>query len=335
MAFVKLILFLAAVGGAFYGADCWHKIDRAKTELQELRPELSQTLESLAYSKDAWVKYEALKIKADQAAATTASLKQQQESGEKNLKTALAEFTVLAASMNDAATKVRTSGASLTIPEIKLTDGRILKDAKVRKIEETQVSFMHSAGMGNVPVAQLPPSLLEQLDLGANSLTSAIDVTAAGLMAKTQQLDGLTLTCPIPLVEKPYKVELNAVIAAKSFQGKAADEMEVIVSKIRYAKGTTISLDGAASGMMKAASALDGITNPQQQVKDTKTSSFPAKRASFSANRLGSELLSESLFILNGEEEMWMIQVIFTSKSKAGRAIAENILSSVKIEPAP
>lgn len=334
MTFVKILLFLAAVGGAFYGADCYHKIDKAKTELEELRPELSQTKESLAYSKDAWEKYAALKIKADQAAATTAALKQQQETGEQNLKTALSEFTVMAASMNDAANKVRTNEAGLTFPEIKLADGRILTNAKVRKIEETQVSFMHSAGMGTVPASQLPPALLEQFDLGASSLTGAIDVTAAGLIAKAQHLDGLSLICPIPLVEKPYKVELSAVIAAKSFQGKAADEMEVSVSKIRYAKGTTLNLDGAVSGTLKSVSALDGVTNPQQKVKDTKVSSFPAKRASFSANRFGSELLSESLFILNGEE-MWMVQVIFSSKSKAGRAIADNILSSVKIEPAP
>lgn len=334
MTFIKIILFLAAVGGAFYGADCYHKIEKAKSELLQLRPELFQTQESLTYGKDAWIKYEALKNKADQAAATTATLKQQQETGEQKLKTALSEFTVLAASMNDAATKVRTNEAGLTFPEIKLTDGRVLTDAKVRKIEETQVSFMHSAGMGNVPASQLPPALQDQFDLGASSLTSAIDVTAAALIAKTQHLEGLSMTCPIPLVDKPYKLELGVATTGKSFQGKAADEMEVSVNKIRFPKGTPINLDGAVSGAFKAISAIDGITNPQQQVKDTKVSSFPAKRASFSANRLGSELLSENLFILNGEE-MWMVQVIFSSKSKAGRAIAENILASVKIAPAP
>jgi hypothetical protein len=334
MTFVKIILFLAAVGGAFYGADCYHKIEKTKTELLQLRAEFPQTQESLAYGKDEWIKYEALKIKADQAAATTAVLKQQKENGGENLKVALEEFTILAAAINDAANKVRTNAASLTFPEIKLTDGRILKDAKVRKIEETQVSFMHSAGMGNVPTSQLPPSLQEQFDLGTSSLTGTIDVTAAGMMAKTQHLEGLSVACPIPLVVKPYKLELKAVLTAKSFQGKAADEMEVSVNKIRYAKGTTLNLDGAVAGTLKSVSALEGITNPQQQVNDTKVSSFPAKRASFSATRLGSELLSESLFILNGEE-MWVVQVIFSSKSKAGRAIAENILSSVKIEPAP
>ncbi|MCX6849232.1 MAG: hypothetical protein NTY98_09960, partial [Verrucomicrobia bacterium] len=133
--------------------------------------------------------------------------------------------------------------------------------------------------------------------------------------------------------EKPYRIDLKEVITAKSFQGKAADEMEVSVNKIRYAKGTTLNLDGAIAGSLKSVSALEGITNPQQQVKDTKVSTFRAKRASFSANRFGSELLSESLFILNGEE-MWVVQVIFSSKSKAGHAIADNILSSVKIGPA-
>ncbi len=334
MTFVKILLFLAAVGGAFYGADCYRKIENAKSELTDLRPAVSQTKEALAYSKDAWEKYEALKIKADQAAATTAALKQQRESGENKLKAALEQFTALATATNEAVNKVRTGEASLAFPEIKLTDGRILKDAKVRKVEETQVSFMHSEGIGSVPVAQLPASVLEQLDLGNSSLTTAMDITAAGLMAKTQHLDGLSVTCPIPLVEKPYKLELKAVITAKSFQGKAADEMEVSVNKIRYAKGTALNLDGAVAGTLKSVSALDGITNPQQQVKDTKVSTFPAKRASFSANRFGSELLAESLFILNGEE-MWMIQVIFSSKSKGGRPIADNILSSVKIEPTP
>ena len=334
MSFIKILLFLAAVGGAFYGVDCYRKIENAKSELADLRPVFIQTQEALAYSKDAWEKYEPLKIKAGQAAATTATLKQQQENGETKLKAALEQFTALATAMNEAVNKVRTNETSLSFPEIKLTDGRVLKDAKVRKVEETQVSFMHSAGIGSVPVTQLPPSLLDQLDLGSASMTTAMDVTAAGLMAKPQHLDGLSVTCPIPLVEKPYKIDLKEVITAKSFQGKAAEEMEVSVNKIRYAKGTTLNLDGAIAGSMKSVSALEGITNPQQQVKDTKVSTFPAKRASFSANRFGSELLAESLFILNGEE-MWVVQVIFSSKSKAGRAIADNILSSVKIGPAP
>jgi hypothetical protein len=334
MTFLKILLFLAVVGGAFYGADCYRKIENTKSELTDLRPALIQAQEALSYSKDAWEKYDALKSKADQAAATTATLQQQKEDGEKKLKAALEQFSALATALNEAVNKVRTNEASLSFPEIKLTDGRVLKDAKVRKVEETLVSFMHSAGIGSVPITQLPPSVLEQLDLGTTSLTSAMDVTAAGLMAKTQHLDGLSVTCPVPLVEKPYKLELNAVVMAKSFQGKAADEMEVSVNKIRYAKGTTLSLDGAISGILKSVSALEGITNPQQQVRDTKVSTFPAKRASFSANRFGSELLTESLFILNGDE-MWMVQVIFSSKSKAGRPIAENILASVKIEPAP
>ncbi|MCF7789859.1 MAG: hypothetical protein K9N47_27295 [Prosthecobacter sp.] len=334
MTFLKILLLLGAIGGAFYGIDCYQKIDQAKTELQELKPELSQTQDALSFNKDAWEKYEALKSKADQAAAQTAALKQQKESGENKLKAALQEFTALATAMKAAVDKARSNDATLAFPEIKLADGRVLKDAKVRKIDETQVSLMHSEGIGSVPVAQLPPSLLEQLDLGPTSLTAAIDITAAVLIAKTQQLDALSLKCPIPLVEKPYKVELNVVTEAKSFQGKAADEMEVNVSKIRYAKGTTISLDGAVSGTLKSVAALEGITNPQQKVQDTKVSTFPAKRASFSANRFGGELLSESLFVLNGEE-LWMIQVIFSSKSKAGRPIAENILASVKIAPAP
>ncbi len=334
MSFLKIILLLAAIGGAFYGADCYHKIDQAKSELLQLKPELSQTQEFLSFSRNAWEKYEALKIKADQAAAKTSSLKQQKENGEKKLKAALEEFTVLAAAMNDSVNKVRTNDARLAFPEIKLADGRVLKDAKVRKVEETQVSFMHSAGIGSAPVAQLPPLLLEQLDLGTTSLTTAMDIMAADLIARTQQLDGLSLKCPIPLVEKPYKVELNVVTEAKRFEGKAADEMEVSASRIRYAKGTALNLDGAVTGSMKSVAALEGISNPQQQIRDAKVSTFPAKRASFSANRYGSELFTENLFILSGEE-MWMIQVIFTSKSKAGRPIAENILSSVKIGPAP
>ena len=334
MSFFKILLLLAAIGGIFYGCDYYLKIDTAKTEVMDLRPETSEAQDALRYSKEAWERYESLKAKAAQAASQTVLLKQQKEELERKLKLSAEAFDALATSTNTAVNKVRADAVNLAFPEIKLVDGRILKDVKIRKVEETQVSLMHSTGIGAVPVAQLPPQLLEPLDLGATSLTAAMDVLAADMISKTQSFDGLSLKCPIPLVEKPYKMELNVVIEAKNFVGKAADEMEVNVSKIRYAPGTPLNLDGAVSGALKSIAALEGVTNPQQQVRDITVSKFPAKRSSVSASRHGSEILSENLYILSGEQ-MWMIQVIFTSKSKAGRAIAENILASVKIVPTP
>jgi hypothetical protein len=335
--FWKASIFVTVIGCAYSGYQYYQHIrgvEQAKTDIQDLKLQLAEMRTFRDARKTDWEAYEAVKAKAAETTAKTPPLKKQKEDLEKQIKTAEAEFKALVNSAGEAVEKVRANASSLIIPELKLADGRVLKNAQIRKIEETQVSFTHADGIGAVPISQLPPETLERLDMGPNSLAGAITIAVTDIFAGITHAAGITLKCPIPLTEKPYRVNLPVVAEAKQFEGKVADEMEVSVACIRYTKGTTVDLDAAVSGTLKSVSSLEGMSNPQQKVRDVKVSNFPGKRSSFSAKRFGGEMFAESLFIYNGEK-MWLIQVLFSNKTKGGSPIAESILNSVQVEPAP
>ncbi|WP_395752422.1 hypothetical protein [Prosthecobacter sp.] len=335
--FWKVSILLTVVGCAYSGYQYYQhnlKVQEAKTEIQSLKLQIAEMHTFRDARKTDWEAYEALKVKAAAAAAKTAPLKQQKEELENKIKASVAAFKALVDSGGEAVEKVRANASSLVIPELKLSDGRVLKNAQIRKLEETQISFTHSDGIGTVPISLLPPETLERLDIGPNSLAGVITIAATDIFAGTSHAGGISLKCPFPLTEKPYPVKLPVVAEARQFEGGVADEMEVSVASIRYVPGTTINLDAAVAGTVKSISALPGMSSPKQQIKDLKVSDFTAKRLSFSAKRGGGEMFAESLFIYNGEK-MWMIQVIYSNKTKGGSAIAESILSSVLVDSVP
>ncbi|WP_395740205.1 hypothetical protein [Prosthecobacter sp.] len=334
---LKVTLLIAVAGGSYAGYEYYQhnvKVQEAQTEIASLKLQIAEMHTFRDARKTDWEAYEALKVKADAATAKTAPLKKQKEELENKIKTSAGEFKALVDSAGEAVEKVRANASSLVIPELKLSDGRVLKNAQIRKLEETQISFTHADGIGTVPISLLPPETLERLDIGPNSLAGVVTIAATDIFAGTTHAAGISLKCPIPLTEKPSPVNVPVIAEARQFEGAAADEMEVSVAAVRYVPGTTVNLDGAVAGTLKSMSALPGLSSPKQQTKDVKVSTFAAKRMSFSAKRAGGEMFAEGLFVYNGEK-MWMIQVMFNNKTKGGSAIAESILSSVQVDPAP
>lgn len=328
---MRVILLLTIIGCALYGIQYYFKYEQARTEARDIKQQLIdfQVLRD-SRSKD-WTAYDTLKTKATQAAARTEQLEKQKEELEKKFRALEGEFKYMSGAARDAVEKVRTSTANTAIPEIKLTDGRILKDAKIRKIEVGQISFAHSDGIGSVPFNQLPYAILDQLDVGANSFVNEITTTENDIFTGITRAAGITLKSPLALTEIPYSMNVPAVAEVKRFEGKRPDELEISVAYFRYVAGTAVDLDAAAAGSLKSLSAMEGMTNPQQQARDIKISGYPAKRLSFSARRFGGEVSAESLILYNGEK-MWVVQIVFTNKSKGAGPVAESILSSVQVD---
>lgn len=80
------------------------------------------------------------------------------------------ELNYLTNSFPAAIEKVRSGALGTVLPAVSLGDGKKLTQAQIKKIDENGISFIHSEGFGTVPVENLPVELVEQFDLGPNSI---------------------------------------------------------------------------------------------------------------------------------------------------------------------
>ena len=71
--------------------------------------------------------------------------------------------------------KIRVDGEGAEFPEVKLLNGKVLKIAKLKKIEPNQLSFMHADGFTIVPHDMLPADLRERFDMGDSGLADSLE----------------------------------------------------------------------------------------------------------------------------------------------------------------
>jgi len=325
--FLKTLALIAVAVGAYFA----YQYEKTQRAVLKLKAELLTERDTRDLCKTPWLEFEPTQIALAQTAAKTAALQQKKMELEEKVANSTEELKKLAAAARAAVDKVQSAAAEQVIPELKLQDGKVLKDAKLRKIEPGQISFTHLDGIGSVPFSQLPMDLLERLDVGNDSLLKAALAAELDLIMPATTLSGLTLKSPMTLAEKQQRSSIPAIIEIKGLEGKRSDELEVAVSSIRYAKGTAVDLDAAATGSLKAMTSLDGMSNVKQQSRDVTVSNLPGKRTSMSAKRFGGEIFAESL-ILYHNDQMWMIIVGYSGKTKSGPQTVESIFDTVQVD---
>lgn len=172
-AWFPILLLLIAVGGMFTYRYLG-LVDEANAKLLSARESLASVRFTLQAKKDSWQKVEAAATRSREAISRLEKSEQALKEIEVKQRQVENELEYLRDSMPEAVEKVRAAGVGTVHPEIVLNDSTKLKAAQIKKIDETRISFIHSEGFYVVPLEKLPPSLIEQFDLGPNSLISEI-----------------------------------------------------------------------------------------------------------------------------------------------------------------
>lgn len=170
---IPIIGIFLAVGGLFTFRH-FELVDKANAEMLTARLYLEQAQQSLEARSTSWNNLNAALI--DFTAAKTRLDKSTSGKDIADSKQRLVEgdLAYLVKSMPGIVEKVRTAAIGTTLTEVVLNDSKVLKNAQIKKIEETGMSFIHSEGFGSVPLDNLPAALVEQFDLGPNSLVKRI-----------------------------------------------------------------------------------------------------------------------------------------------------------------
>ncbi len=166
---IKAVLLFACVLG---GCDYLSELDKLKAELAELKTQAAETRETADLRRQEWSELKAAKDKLDLQLQHEKELIQQRDLLDTQERKLIGEITYLTGSMTAVVEKARSSAIGTVIPELKLPGRPALHNAKIFKITDDSVSFLHEDGVANLNVKadELPVEIVQKYDLGPKSL---------------------------------------------------------------------------------------------------------------------------------------------------------------------
>jgi len=173
--FFFIIALVSAVAGIFSVVHYFQGVDAANAVLIESKSKLTQLKETLAVRQGEWAKIEAVAAKAQEATTKEAPLVQELDELKAKYRRVEGDFKYMVKSARSAVEKIRADGVGAEIPEVKLQNGKVLKSAKIKKIEPAQVAFIHADGFTIVQQDMLPDDLRERFDMGSASLADELE----------------------------------------------------------------------------------------------------------------------------------------------------------------
>lgn len=181
--FIIIILFVGVIAGLISAIQHSQVIDRINLDVMEEKKKLAEMQAGVERLKSEWAKVEAVSQKLKTAQFKLPPIEAQKEELLKKYRGLEGEFKYLVRSTRDLVVKIRENGPGEAFAELRLADGRVLKDVKLRKIEGEQFSFSHSEGFASIKIDLLPFELLEKYDVGPRSLVPELEITERQLFS--------------------------------------------------------------------------------------------------------------------------------------------------------
>lgn len=203
---VPILLFIAAViAVGSFAAHHFQTVDEANALLLESRHKLDSMSETITLRKLTLSNLEKAKAALDQEVSREAKLTKAQTDLEQRYRRIEGEIDSAVESMRTRVDKMRHEAPGSDLGDVSLTDGRILRAAKISKFDESSLTLIHADGVNTVTVNQLPSNITSKYDLGPQALLPRV-------LQIQSQFRGHT---PISLKESP-KEDRAAQTAALS-----------------------------------------------------------------------------------------------------------------------
>ena len=166
-----LIMLALAVGGIF--AFRYFEIyDKANSAAIDARSAVNIATEGMNLRKDMWGRVGTLIQEVAEA-----NDRHQKAQGEADTKERLVtgDLTYLTKAMKEKVASVRMDATKTDIAAVSLRNGKTLRNAKIKKVDDVSATFLHSDGIITVPVGDLPVELVERFDLGSESIVAQLE----------------------------------------------------------------------------------------------------------------------------------------------------------------
>ncbi len=253
-----LLLLVGILISLGYVTHYLNSVDEANLALQESKSKLSGMQEQLFHLKKEWGDREQAVSKVQIEADKNAKLLTAQEALEMRYRKTEGELKYVLESMKTSVEKARSNATGMELGEITLTNSRVLRGVKIRKVEESGISLIYSDGIGTPPLDLLPENLKEQYDLGPNALVPQIEKALTALLIKPkvesrmeQMTQPVVQSSVIPQLDVPATpattVDDAAVKKIKLRMVELESQISSYVSSIKQFKETAASHQSLAS----------------------------------------------------------------------------------------
>lgn len=165
--FIFIISILVGVG---YGAYYLTAVDEANLALVESKSKLADYQELFSARKESWGDIEALIAKNRELTDQNTVLVKAKEVLDTRYRKVASELNYSIESMKSAVGRTRGNAPGIELGDVALTNGKLLRGAKIRKLDESGLSLIHADGIGLVPIDLLPAEINERFDLGPRAL---------------------------------------------------------------------------------------------------------------------------------------------------------------------
>lgn len=171
-----IFVLLIIISGVFTLA-YFDKVDKAAAALETAKVQAGQSLGSLRATEQMLAARTALKQE-NQAFLTRLQLAERRlNAAEKIIATADNKQLLIESDLRNLVDSVKGITAQrleaikeTVLHELQLKSGKILRNVRLRKFDDALCSFVHSDGIGSMPMSELPLDLLEQLNIGPESI---------------------------------------------------------------------------------------------------------------------------------------------------------------------
>lgn len=171
--FLKALLLLACIIG---GCDYLAKLDKLKTEIAELKTQADTARETAELRRQEWTEIKAAKDKLDQLEARMTEVIRQRDFLDTKERKLTGEIKYMTDSTAAAVENTRTFAIGTVIPELRLPGRAALYNAKIFKINDDSISFLHEDGVANLQARtdELPVEFVQKYDLGPKSIHGSL-----------------------------------------------------------------------------------------------------------------------------------------------------------------
>lgn len=264
----KAWIFLLLVGvliGLGYTTHYLTEVDNANAALLDAKKSLADSKEALALRKDLWDKVDKAGAKYRETVEQNTVLLKARDVLEKRYRTVDSDLKYAAESMSASVDKMRNNAPGSELGDITLSNGKVLRTAKIRKVEESGISMIHSDGIGVVPVELLPADLKEKYDFGSDALAPALAAAQKDFLAKIEN------------EKTAMRTNLNPEVSSGTSPDVSPASSKVDFEKIKKIKLRMAEIDSRLEAAEKiVAQHRNNANNHRQLASDAKSRGQPS-----------------------------------------------------------
>ncbi|MFO1483187.1 MAG: hypothetical protein U1F71_07440 [Verrucomicrobiaceae bacterium] len=226
--FIFIIGMLIAIG---YGAHYLSSVDSANAALIESKAKLADLNEIITQRRKTWADLEKTNVLIRQDIEKNDVLTKAREVLDKRYRAVESDLRYNVESMKSAVEKLRNNAPGTDLGDITLTNGKMIRAAKVRKVDESGISMIHADGIGTVSVDLLPADLKEKYDLGPDALVPTLISFQEAFLAKPEEGSAATSKAKVSATASASKPAPAAATGSST-----VDEVKVKKIKLRIAE---------------------------------------------------------------------------------------------------